>query len=240
MRREKSFAPHQPHVFGDGVYRSITGTQAESATQSTAKEQQLLQRIAAGECTALWQLWASYHDYLRDRCIRWMSGDPVEAEDALSTAMLKVYEHLPERAHEITNVKAWLIRVTHNLCVDMQRKRTRQPTAIEHLDELHVPSREAFGSPLGSPETLMIRQEIWDCLQRSLADLPPHLRESLQLRLEQEKAYPEIAAQLAISNANVRKRVQMARHLLRKRFYRHVYGRPLSLAKVPADRGQLN
>ncbi len=127
-------------------------------------------------------------------------------------------------------------RVTHNLCVDIQRQRTRQPMGVEHLDELHVTSREVQGSLLGSPENLMIWEETRGCLQRSLDDLPPHLRESLRMRLEQGQAYPDIAAQLEISCANVRKRVQMARTLLRQRFYRHMYGRPLLCAKTPDRR----
>lgn len=195
--------------------------------QSTT-EQQLLDRVAAGDMAALWPLWERYHDYLYDRCLQWMGGDPTEAEDMLSNAMLKVYEHLPRRAHNITNLKAWLIRVTHNLCVDVQRSRARHPTGTEYLDEMHVPAGETLGSTLASPEQIILWHEIHKCLWRSLDDLPPHLRESLELRILQEKPYPNIAAQLGISNANVHKRVQLARELLRKRLHRHLYGRKIA------------
>jgi hypothetical protein len=36
-----------------------------------------------------WQQWQQYRDYLYRCCIKWMGGNPTDAEDALSRAMLK-------------------------------------------------------------------------------------------------------------------------------------------------------
>lgn len=42
--------------------------------------------------TAFWQQWEQYRDYLYRCCIKWIGGNPTDAEDALSRAMLKAWE----------------------------------------------------------------------------------------------------------------------------------------------------
>jgi RNA polymerase sigma-70 factor (ECF subfamily) len=190
-----------------------------------AEERLLLTRLGDGDLAAFWQLWEAYQGYLYARCLQWMGGDVVEAEDALSNVMLKVYERLPSYACEISNLRAWLIRVTHNLCVDMQRSRARQPIGLEHLDAVHVSRQETVGHVPEAPEHAILWREIRGCLRHSFNDLPPHLREPLRLRVILEMPYQDIAKQLTLTNDNARKRVQQARHLLRQRFRRHVYGR---------------
>lgn len=68
-------------------------------------------------CATFWQLWEQYRDYLYRCCIEWMGGNPTDAEDALSRAMLKAWEKVQNYAGEITNFKSWLTSLTHNLCV---------------------------------------------------------------------------------------------------------------------------
>ena len=58
--------------------------------------------------TAFWQRWEQYRDYLYRCCIKWMGGNPTDAEDALSRAMLKAWEKVQNYAGEIANFKAWL------------------------------------------------------------------------------------------------------------------------------------
>jgi RNA polymerase sigma-70 factor (ECF subfamily) len=52
---------------------------------------------------------------------------------------------------------------------------------------------------------------------RCIRQLPPNLRTAAELRLLEEMPYPEAAHQLGISEANLRKRVQQARQILRQR-----------------------
>ena len=47
-----------------------------------------------------------------------MGGNSTDAEDALSRAMLEAWEKVQKyAAGDIANFKAWLTRLTHNLCV---------------------------------------------------------------------------------------------------------------------------
>ena len=80
-------------------------------------EQILLKRLAHGDRTVFWQLWERYQPYLYRCCLRWMGGNPADAEDACSRAMLKAWDKLPKYAAKLINLKAWLARLTHNLCV---------------------------------------------------------------------------------------------------------------------------
>ncbi|NEP20399.1 MAG: RNA polymerase sigma factor, partial [Leptolyngbya sp. SIO4C1] len=97
----------------------------------TAEEQSLLRHLAQGNRIVFWQLWMRHQDYLYSRCISWMGGNITDAQEALSRAMLKAWHKLPQHAAKITNLKAWLTRFTHNLCVDICRERCRHAISVE-------------------------------------------------------------------------------------------------------------
>jgi DNA-directed RNA polymerase specialized sigma24 family protein len=41
---------------------------------------------------AFWQQWEQYRSHLYRCCIKWMGRNPIDAEDAMSRAMLKAWE----------------------------------------------------------------------------------------------------------------------------------------------------
>ncbi len=81
-----------------------------------------------------WQQWQQYRDYLHRCCMKWMSGNPTDPEDALSRVMLKAWEKVQNYAGEITNFKAWLTKLTHNLCVDIHQERRRGANQVEDIE----------------------------------------------------------------------------------------------------------
>ncbi|NET51358.1 MAG: RNA polymerase sigma factor, partial [Merismopedia sp. SIO2A8] len=83
-----------------------------------------------------WQQWQQYRDYLYHRCFRWMGGNSSDAEDALSRAMLKAWEKVQKFAGKIANFKAWLTRLTHNLCVDIHREHRRGANQVENIEAI--------------------------------------------------------------------------------------------------------
>ena len=66
-----------------------------------------------------WQLWQEMQDQLYRCCLRLMNFNSTDAEDALSQAMLKAREKVLRYAGKIRNLKAWLMQVTRNLCIDI-------------------------------------------------------------------------------------------------------------------------
>lgn len=51
------------------------------------------------------------------------------AEDVLQEVFIKLFQHMEQ--HEISNVKAWLIRVSRNTALDLYRKKKRELTGFD-------------------------------------------------------------------------------------------------------------
>jgi RNA polymerase sigma factor (sigma-70 family) len=177
---------------------------------------QLVARLAAGDPTAIWQLWQRHQGELRRHCGRWMGGCPADAEDALSTAMIKTWELLPGQAKGVVNVRAWLLRVTHNVCMDFHRERRRRKRLVHGLGEPDTLASEPSGRS-HSPEEALLRRELTSCVRHAIHDLPAGLRQAVVLRFFRDMRHRDIAERLDLSSDNVRKRLQYARGILGSR-----------------------
>ncbi|MEG4532213.1 RNA polymerase sigma factor [Microcoleus sp. D2_18a_D3] len=173
---------------------------------------------------AFWQLWEQNRDDLYRCCLRWMGGNPTDAEEVLSRAMLKAWDKLPDYAEKITNLRAWLTRLTHNLCIDIQRERRRKAMQIEDIEEVAATGSSAFISGLNSPEEALLHHELGQYIRRAIDTLPSRLRNPFILRYCHQIAYQDIAQKLALSLNNVYKRIQQAREILQKRLRRYLSG----------------
>jgi RNA polymerase sigma-70 factor (ECF subfamily) len=162
-----------------------------------------------------WLQWQQYRDYLHRCCIKWMGGNPTDAEDALSRAMLKAWVKVQKYAREITNFKSWLTRLTHNLCVDIHRERDRGANRVEDIEVYASGSEEGLVHSENTPLSAMETGEKRIVIRRAIANLPTRLRETFILHFERELSYPEIAQQQEISYQNVCKRISQARAILR-------------------------
>jgi RNA polymerase sigma factor (sigma-70 family) len=182
--------------------------QPAGETRPEPTEAELLATLAAGRMEAFWNLWDRHQKPLRQLCLREMNRHAADAEDALSQVMLKARDRLPAAAAKIINLEAWLHRLARNLCIDLRRERQRRFAAAE-LWEITAPAELQSAPPL-----LHVEAE-WE-IQPFIAALPPPLRAAFELHLVREIPVQEVAAQLKLSPANVRKRVQLARERLRR------------------------
>lgn len=193
-------------------------------TPTKLKEQVLLKRLSQGDCSAFWELWQQHQDYLYHRCLRSMGGNYINAEEAFSQATLKAWDKLPDYAGKITNVRAWLTRLTHNLCVDIHREHRRRAMAIESIEEIVVRGNEAVISSFDSPDSAILRNELRLYIRHAVDSLSSRLRTPFILRYYHQISYQDIAQQLALSVDNVYKRIQQARKILRLRLRRYLSG----------------
>ena len=161
-----------------------------------------------------WQQWQQYQDYLHRCCIKWMGGNPTDAEDALSRAMLKAWEKVQQYAGKITNFKSWLTSLTHNLCVDIHRERSRGANRVEDIEGYASSEEQGLLRSEDTPEIALETGEKRIVIRRAIDNLPPRLRETFILHFYQELSYPEIAEQQEISYPNVCKRISQARKIL--------------------------
>lgn len=159
------------------------------------------------------QLWATHYPKLLRRAISWTNGNHQDAEDAVGQTALVAFQRLPEG---LTSQDAyrWLLRVLYNKCMDAYRRRARLPH--QPIDTLEMSTlAQAHAEP--SFETASLTSELLRFVLGCIRQLPPNLRTAAELRLLQETPYPEAAHRLGISEANLRKRVQQARQILRQR-----------------------
>jgi RNA polymerase sigma factor (sigma-70 family) len=110
------------------------------------------------------------------------------------------------------------MRLVTNHCIDTQRAEERRsrgtrpvegedasgPTADSELCHFICPAQDALQGELGRAIAL------------GIAALPPRLAESARRFFLEDQPYSEIAEELQTSAANIRKRIQEARSLLKE------------------------
>lgn len=187
-------------------------------------EQRLLDRLALGDRYAFWSLWELYRDYLYYRCLGWMDGNHNDAEEVMSLASLKAWDKLPNYAQNITNLKGWLHRFTHNLCIDIHRQRKYQARGVENVEAIPGEHLELVINNSNYSESSLLQQELKIYLRYGIDSLSSRLRAPLILSYYQDMSYADIAQQLAISEDNVAKRIQQAKQILKQRLRKYFAG----------------
>ena len=170
-----------------------------------------------------WQEWQQYRDYLYRCCIKWM-GNPTDAEDALSRAMLKALEKLQKYAGEIVNFKAWLTQLTRNLCVDIYRERSRGTNRVEDIEVYASSDEQGLVIQNETPESVLEMDEKKIVIRRAIDELPTKMRETFILHFYEELSHQEIAEKQEISYQNVCKRISQARAILVKQLREYFIG----------------
>ena len=200
-----------------------------------SEEKILLNKLAQGNRDAFWQLWESYQDYLYYRCRAWMGGNHDEAQEVMSLASLKAWDKLPHYAQNITNLKGWLNRFIHNLCIDIHRQRTRHAVSVENIDDITINKHEIRTSSSNHPESALLQQELKIYLRYCIDALPSRFHQPLILHYYQEMSLADITEKLSISQDNVAKRLQQARQILKKQLCQYFSG----LNTVAIDEAQV-
>ncbi|MDJ0597940.1 MAG: RNA polymerase sigma factor [Crocosphaera sp.] len=186
------------------------------------EEQRLLKRLAQGDRNAFWSLWESYRNYLYHRCLVWMGGNHDDAEEVMSLASLKAWEKLPNHALNITNLKGWLNRFTHNLCIDIHRQRKHKAIGVDNVEDVPLNNHEIGFSDY--PESELLEQELHIHIRNCIDSLSPRLRDPLILSYYQEMSHADIGKELTISQGNVAKRLQEGRQILKKSLGKYFTG----------------
>nr|WP_309232575.1 sigma-70 family RNA polymerase sigma factor [Cylindrospermum sp. FACHB-282] len=183
---------------------------------------------------AFWQLWEKNKDYLFRCCLKWMNSILVDAEDALSRVMLKAWEKFQKYSGEITNFKAWLTRLTHNLCVDIHKERNRGANRVENIEVYSAQEEQQQDFQSYMPLSAVEIDEEKIVIHRAIANLPTKLRETFILHFYEELFYAEIAQLQDISYQNVRKRISQARAILQEGLRRYFIGEDASDRELSA------
>jgi RNA polymerase sigma-70 factor (ECF subfamily) len=123
-------------------------------------------------------------------------GDRMETEDTLQETFLKLADAAELQARPEHEVGAWLRRVGLNLAFNRVRSARRARERLERV------ARYGTDATVGSPSTLVERDEQRAEVRRALAEVPGRQRECLLLR-HSGYSYAEIAATVGIAVGSV-------------------------------------
>jgi RNA polymerase sigma-70 factor, ECF subfamily len=162
-----------------------------------ASDAALLADVAAGDHGSFAALVERYQGRFF-AVARRMLGDEAEAEDAVQTALLRIFRSAAEYRDEWRG-STWLYRVLTNVCIDQWRKRGRG--RMEALG----PDAQASAPPADRVD-----------VDRALARLAPEARAILLLCYVQELSYGEIARIRGISVNTVKTQLARAKRVMRR------------------------
>ncbi len=150
---------------------------------------------------------------------RWLTRDPVVAQDLAQEAMLRALRYF--HAFRGEEARPWLLRIVRNTWSDLRaRQRGEQP--------LEVVENRAAEDP--DPEQNAVASDRRRQVAAALAALPDEAREILVLREIEELSYKHIAAALDLPIGTVMSRLARAREKLaaelRGRLGRREHGLP--------------
>lgn len=143
------------------------------------------------------------------RCAYLCLRDERLAEDMCQEVFLRLWQY-PPRAENDAGVRAWLLRVTVNVCRDYLRtawRRRVQPAEDELLS--------ASPAPGPTPEGAALTQERDDALYDAVMALPLKYREPIIMHYYFDYTQQETARILDLNGATLRSRLMRARALLR-------------------------
>lgn len=140
--------------------------------------------------------------YARHQLGRDYEGGHHDSQDIVQEALLRLHRHWRQDGIEgVKNVRAWLMRVTHNLVIDAIRKRGRQREGKLRLQQDAVGTEGEMNGQTNSLDSLETR-EATDEAMRLLHELPNTQQRVLMLRLN-DLTVREIAKVLNMSPGNV-------------------------------------
>ena len=142
----------------------------------------------------------------------------MDAEDVISEVMLKARAAI--QGEPIRHFKAWVTRLSYNLCMNMYHKRARHAKKTIYLEDMPDAGEELMGlNPL--PLETVVQNDLLREVKAAMLQLPAHLREPIRLHSFSHMSYHEIATQLGIELTLVRKRVQLGRGMLQTKLTGH-------------------
>jgi RNA polymerase sigma-70 factor, ECF subfamily len=169
----------------------------------------LVEQARAGDRAARQRLYRQ-HVQRVFRTVRGMLRSDAEAEDVTQDAMLTALTSLDRYSPRSgTRFVAWLTTIAVNTARRRFRRRRPELTATGELPEIADPD-----SDVGVDIDLARQRK---ALLQALAELEPREREIVSLRYGSELNATEIAAQMGMEAANVRKVLERARTRLGER-----------------------
>lgn len=148
-------------------------------------------------------------------------NNPEDAEDIVQDTLLQLVRSLRILQNPIGHVTSWLYTVAHNLIVnhDLKKHETEMPSAARYDEDDNYMGdlSEIMASDNDDPEIQMLRQMVWQELDKALAELPAEQRRALELTEVEGLSSAEAAAHMQVSLGTFLSRKHYATLHVRKR-----------------------
>lgn len=178
--------------------------------------------------------WRQNVSELYRRSLQWTSGCREDADDALGHAALIALEKMPQELQPV-EARRWLLRLVYSKCMDIHRHRRRSPYVARAIDTPSAEEEIEFIGP--GHDAVLLAGELYSVIRDRIQSLPPRLGKVAELHLLREMPYSEVADLLALTEVNVRKRMQEARTVLRESLQAYLEGDVRIQAPRNGDRG---
>jgi RNA polymerase sigma-70 factor (ECF subfamily) len=176
----------------------------------------LIDRVAAGDLTALEQLFVRYQRPVYQLALG-VTRDAQTAEEVLQDTFYRLHKHAAQLDGSLP-LLPWLYRVAANLSYNQARRRHAW------AEPFHALAERLFAPAWRSPEQIAETHEIQTIVRTTLDALSPKHRAVLVLHYLQEYSVQEIAATLDCPEGTVKSRLHHARKLLKEQLERHYGG----------------
>ena len=173
-----------------------------STNQDT--DDQLVDRYLTGDGTAFEELMIRYQRRIYRVCYRFVENRE-DAMDLAQEIFIKAFENLPTFRWE-SSLKSWLYRVAINHCINHVKKHSQEFVAVT----------EHTGCLLPAVQTQLEQLEKRYLLRQMVKCLPPKQKVILELRINEQLSYEEIARIIGRSVSTVKASVFFALKKLRK------------------------
>ncbi len=183
--------------------RDVTVTLPMSSRDQDA-DASLVDKYLTGDMVAFDELMIRYERQIYRVCYRFVENRD-DAMDLAQEIFIKAFEHLGTFRRE-ASLKTWLYRIAMNHCINYVKKRPQE----------FVEVTETIGSIRASAHSQLEEQEQRDQFRRMVKHLPPKQKAILELRINEQLSYEEIARISGRSVSTIKASVFFALEKLRK------------------------
>jgi RNA polymerase sigma-70 factor (ECF subfamily) len=180
---------------------------------SLALDQDLVARVQRGEMAAFDLLVRKYQHRVAAVIARYVR-DWSEVQDVAQDTFIRAYRAIGSFRGD-AQFSTWLHRIAVNTAKNHLAAHGRRPPG----EDIDIEDAEQFESGLrlrdnDTPERELMRQQLEHAVVSAVDDLPPDLREAIQLREVEGMSYEDIAERMGCPIGTVRSRIFRAREAI--------------------------
>lgn len=174
----------------------------------------VIQEFRKGNAEAYSRLHSEFFDTIYYFTCR-LLGDKEEANDIVAEVFTKLWQ-LRADFETYANIKSFLFIATRNSSFNLLKARSRKAARTRNLASWHSDNEPPLYRPEAAQEEL-IRAELVEYFHKEVKKLPNQMRKIFEMRVNRNLPNAEIAADLQISEVNVRNQLSQGIRRLREK-----------------------